>query len=592
MSERFSGMRRWRVGAVALAAGLALSGCGIAVKDAPTDIGAGLVAGQDTAAGFGNRFQEPDGPAKARKPRDLVAAYFTAAAGGGPMADRVRAFLTGKARDDWQTEKDPQPTVVRLDSIGSAVPAKDGGYDVKVTWRQIGSLTKFGTIDAGQLERGIQTWPFHVVEDTASPGGFRLDKKVPPGLVLSDTALRDSRWYRTNPIYFWDKSHSVLVPDVRYLPLFIEPNQRPTTIVEYLLDGPSSLVEKAVEPLPEKAQSKSVVVSTDEGLLVKFSAGAVFEKQDDVNRVIAQLRWSLANQKVILQVGDQRRDATGGASDYRRYNAVVQSSKLTFGVSEAADTKGRVVVLTEGASVPPVLRSKANANVVTAAIDRELHRAAFVRRVKGELQLWLAGSDGESTEARLDVGTAMKISRPAWIYGTDFALVAVNGDLYTADMSSGKVKPNPLFPLEHNVTQVATSPEGRRVAFVADGKAYVSTVDGTNGSVNSNRTELDQPHLDQVLSVGWTAEDRLVVFGTTGGTVQAYRLSSDGATVAPLPNLDDAALTGLAEIVAYPGQAWDDFNVVARTDNGVFEVSRTGYVQRARQQVSREFFPG
>jgi hypothetical protein len=183
------------------------------------------------------------------------------------------------------------------------------------------------------------------------------------------------------------------------------------------------------------------------------------------------------------------------------------------------------------------------------------------------------------------------ISRPAWIYGTDRALVVVNHDLYTVDMN-GKVTANPQFQLEHKVTQVATSPEGRRVAFVADGRAYVSTVDGTNGNVNSNRTALDQLNLDTVLSVGWTAEDRLVVFGLSGGTVQAYRLSSDGATVAPLPNLDDAALTGLVEIVANPGQGWDDFDVAARTTNGVFEVSRTGYVPHALQQVALEFFPG
>src|SRR6185436_16153642 len=108
---------------------------------------------------------------------------------------------------------------------------------VTVHWRQIGTLTASGTIDPGQPPPPKPV-TFHVIE--TSPGQFRLDGGVPPGLYLSDKALLDPRWYRTNPIYFWDKSGRVLVPDVRYLPLFIEPSQRPTTIVDHLLAGPSS----------------------------------------------------------------------------------------------------------------------------------------------------------------------------------------------------------------------------------------------------------------------------------------------------------------------------------------------------------------
>jgi hypothetical protein len=591
MSERSVRRRRHWAGAVALAALTALTGCGIAVRDEPTNLGDGLLAGQDAGAGFGGRFQEPDGPGDVRKPREFVEAYFKAAAGGGPMTERVRAFLTAKASDDWQTEKDEQPTVVRLESVSNAVPAKDG-YDVKVQWLQIGTLTPSGMIDTVQRVSGPQEWIFRVVEDRATPGQLRLDGKVPPGLFLSDKALLEPKWYRTNPIYFWDRSNRVLVPDVRYLPLFIEPNQRPTTIVNYLLAGPSSMVERAVEPLPEKAQMDGAVVADEDGLIVGFTAGSISEEQEDIDRLVAQLRWSLAGQKVILQVEKKRRDASGQGADYGLQNTALRTGKLTMGVSDAGDSRGEVVVLTEGASTPAVLRTKANKNVESAAIDRDLERAAFVRRVNGRLQLWLRRGDDEPTEVK-GLGTIRTISRPVWVYGArpGCVLVAVNGVLYTVNQS-GRPQQNTQLGLASPVTQVATSPEGRRVAFVAGGKAYLSTVDAV-GAVNANQTEIGSLSLDRVVSLGWTSEDRLVVFGVSGSTVQAYTLTPDGAAAARLPSLEDASLlTGLTDIATYPGTASDAFNVVARSENGVFEVNPiTDFVGQV-PQVSLAFFPG
>jgi hypothetical protein len=418
---------------------------------------------------------------------------------------------------------------------------------------------------------------------------------VPRGLYLSDEALRNPGWFRTNPIYFWDKSHSVLVPDVRYLPLSTEPNLRPTMIVNYLLAGPSSMVQKAVEALPDKAKRVGNVVSEEDGLVVGLTPGSVSDEQN-ANRLIAQLRASLGGQKVILEVDKVRRTATGKDDDYRAYHATLQGTRVAFGVSTAEESRGKVIVLGQGDATPSVLgpKSQANRNVISAAINRELDRAAFVRQVNGRLQLWLASSDAQSTtvtQRQVPLPTIATMSRPAWVYGTAYALVAVNGNLYSV-RQSGQVLPTTPVGAEGKVTQVATSPEGRRVAFVADGAVYVSTVDADRGSVNATSTEIGLLPLDRVLDVGWTAEDRLVVFGLSGQTVRAYRVSSDGVSATAVANLEDATLTGLAEIAAFPGDAWEDFYVVARTDRGVFEVNRTGSVVRAQGKVSLEFFPG
>ena len=114
---------------------------------------------------------------------------------------------------------------------------------------------------------------FWVVAD--DQGNPRVDEIVgaTPGLLLSDEAL--TRYYRIQPIYFWDQGYGTLVPDLRYLPLTIKPDQRASRLVQWLVAGPSSSLAGGVQGLPTGTSPTDNVVTKDDGtLVVKLSAQA------------------------------------------------------------------------------------------------------------------------------------------------------------------------------------------------------------------------------------------------------------------------------------------------------------------------------
>jgi hypothetical protein len=579
----------------------ATAGCGVTATEQPTEVGGGaggLVAGQQRGPAFGNTYVPPETADQLHSAKELVEAYFDAAAGGGDkMIERVEGFLTDRAKEDWKPEEGQPPTVVRLVSVGSPVRVDSDTVTVKVQGLPIGTLTAHGKIDPRQPGRSTPVdLGFTVTAVTNAPNQYRLDK-VPGELYLRDSALRNPNWYKPNPVYFWDKDGKVLVPDVRYLPLSQDSNQRPTTIVDYLLDGPSAAIESAVQQLPEKTERRGLVLPGDGGLVVNLSANAVGDKQEDVDHLIGQLRWSLGNERVILQIEGKPR-AAAKPEEYRAYNAAVRQQKVKLGVSDSGGDRGHVVVLTPGVKVPAILGSSANRNVVSAAINRDLNRAAFVRQSGGHLSLWVAGMTSDGPQERLvDLNTTITdIGRPTWVNGTQYFLVPVNGDLYSVNQGGDfKRMSREVAQVAGKVTMAATSPEGRRVAFIAGHHAYVSTVDPSTGSVNINRYEIAQ-QLTSAVGIGWTSEDRLLVIGSQGQGIVGWTISSDGAEARHFEDLDKVAnsqLPGLNDLAIYPGTpGLDTYEIVARTPNGLFDVfPTTNNIEPNRDPASFVFYP-
>jgi hypothetical protein len=595
-----TGHRGWLAAGLLVVCVAAMAGCGVTATQQPTDVGGGaggLVAGQQRGPAFGNTYVPPETADQLHSAKELVEAYFDAAAGGGDkMIERVEGFLTDRAKEDWKPEEGQQPTVVRLVSVGSPVRVDSDTVTVKVQGLPIGTLTAHGKIDPRQLERNTPVdLGFTVKAVPNAPNQYRLDK-VPGELYLRDSALRNPNWYKPNPVYFWDKDGEVLVPDVRYLPLSQDSNQRPTTIVDYLLDGPSAAIESAVQQLPEKTERKGPVLLGDGGLVVNLSANAVGDKQEDVDHLIGQLRWSLGNERVILQIEGKPR-AAAKPEEYRAYNAAVRQQEVKLGIADSGDSKGDVVVLTPGVKAPPVLGSPANRNVVSAAINRDLNRAAFVRQSGGHLSLWVAGISSDGTrERQVDLNTTITdIGRPTWVNGTPYFLVPINGDLYSVNQAGDFKRMSREVAQVDKVTMVATSPEGRRVAFIAGRHAYVSTVDPSSGSVNTNRYEIAQ-QLTSAVGIGWTSEDRLLVIGGQGQTTVVWTITSDGAEARHFEDLDKVAnsqLPGLDDLVIYPGTpGLDTYEIVARTPNGLFDIfPTTNNIEPNRDPASFVFYP-
>ncbi|GAA1820614.1 hypothetical protein GCM10009682_46090 [Luedemannella flava] len=549
-------MTRTRRYLAAVAAGLvvvALAGCGVTATDEPRRIDDGLdvAALPDTST-----YVPPPGPdeVRDRDPVGFVMAYLNAAAGTDNQAiDRVRRFVDSAESDAWQPAKGDARKVVRVVGTPTRESVREGVTQVKVTVEAVGLLDSAGELGAPQIG-AKEVLTFEVTRvGNQSP---RLSK-APSDLLLLDRALHDH--YEALPVYYWDKSDKVLVPDLRYFSRAENRERRTTTAVEYLLAGPSLGLQQVVRGIPDGAKLNNLVVPQDSGVMVDI-ADAAYTDEQEAQKLVTQLRWTLRGvtgeeTSLALRVEGSPRQIDGTSDAYLKANGSYQQPNQRFTIGSAA--KGKVVA--DGAKLPVLSDPQVNRDVVTAAVNRDFSLGAFVRRDAGGLSLWVVRANnttGSTTRVRVNVGDATAISRPAWLYQTDSALVAVDGVLH-AVKSDGQLRQLSAGGAT-GVTQVAAAPDGRRVALIASGKVYVASVtaDGSIVSVRQVKTSFT------ATGVVWSSQTQILVMGTMPNRVVAWIFNADGAdgiegtaTTDQGPKIDALqalALQGMTDLTAVP----------------------------------------
>jgi len=523
---------------------VAIAGCGISPSQ-PRHIGDGLVPGP----GLGSDQIPPPGPLLGT-PTQTVSRYFEAAVGGDDAAvQNVQSFLTPNWRSKWVSGQ--QLTIVRnlrIDPEGART-----GRSVTVTGRyqRVGVLTDQGVLDDVSEQPQFVPFTFTLVEGE-NPSQWSIDSG-PQGLLLSDAAL--GLYYRNRPIYFWDSTGQRLVPDLRYLALTTPPASRPNTIVDWLLNGPSRWLRSAVASLPAGAKLKEAIIkNSDNELVVNLSAAtAGAATAEDLQRLTDQLQWSLRTDSfpaIELRIEDQSKAVDGSADRYLKVAPASNAVAQRFGVAD-----GKLVPLPVGSqNSPAVLASTANRNVVSASVSRDPDRVAFVRRAgNGTLTLSIQRSGEGPLPKPVEVGLGRidSMSRPAWIPGaTDRLVVAAEGRLYAVTAGGGpsEITPDGIS----GVTAVSVAPDGRRIAYVAQGRAYVAALGfGPTVTVDPQRRPLLPGQLEAA-GIAWTSEDRVIVAGSANGRAALWHVRADGAVAENLSPPDTALIDPLIDVVAFP----------------------------------------
>jgi len=552
MSDRIE-QRRLVAVAVALAVALVASGCGVSSSNAPEDVGDAWVA--ETALGSDILRSAPD-PNSASTAEDLVRSYLKAAVGGGEASiTQVKAFLTERAKRAWPAPRDPKNpplTVIRL--VG---PPVKGAPDetrtpVTVRYQVVGPLTDQGRVDELAELTTTKTMTFWVTSPEQTPSRLRIDeiKGDSVGLLLSDDAFKDL--YRIQPVYFWDAANSRLVPDLRYVPLTISTEQRATKIVQWLVAGPSSWLT-GVQRLPTGTVPKAAVELNGNGaFVVKLSAQAGAGGPDAVSRLYHQLQWSLRTgsvPKIELQIEDKTEEIPGTPEEYLQYNLAndVRPAGQKFDI-----VKQRVVPLPAGITAPAMLKANENQGVVFAAINREMTLAAFVRlgsdgRV---LQIVREGKAGKVNAKKIPQGSDM--GRPVWIPGSnDQLIVPSGGRLYVVNAADGNSSDVTPSQFRGDVSRIAVAPDGRRVAFVAAGQAYVASLkfDDDKVTVGLNPRPVLAGQLTAV-AIAWASESWLYVTGKVGSAPAMWRATADSVVAENLS--EDLKGKRPVDVVAHP----------------------------------------
>ena len=530
----------------ALAVAVAAVGCGVS-STSPKKVGDAVAAGTNP-----HNVEPPPGPDDQQLPRDLVTNYFKAGVESGSTStvQRIASFLTPQFAATFNNSFDPKnvppPLVIRL--LG---PPVDGPFDqvrtpVDVRYEVVGTLKDLGRVDS-LADPNPGTMRFWVkTSDTVRGQRNRIDqidgRPQNSIIMISDTALE--KYYDVQPVYFWDASGK-LIPDIRYVPSGLDPAVRANRIVQWLCLDPSPWLPDALR-LPNQPAGpalKSPVVPKDDRLEVNLTAQAGVGGPPAVQRLYQQLQWSLESTqdtpKIDLFIDDKLQTNLGGIDDYRSANL---SYALPIPAHKYDIVDGKVVQL-EVSTQPTLLATKENAQVVFAGVNRSGSALALVRTQGNAKRLYVVRSDGTAITPSVPMNADM--GRPVWV-SAGVLLVPVAGKVWSVTTAGDveQVTPNRFS----NVKQVAVSPDGRRVALVADGQVWVTSlnVSDTIATIGTNQRPILAGQTDAI-AVAWTSEGWLYV---AGKNASLWTVTADGVIATDLSGTLGSVVP--EDLVAYP----------------------------------------
>lgn len=552
---------RWRpdlvgsraAGLAVLVALLALAGCGLPSHTAPKYAGPAR-----SAAAAPDEVKTPPVPTDANTMSGLLGLYLQSSVGanldtdgdsngaGNETQERMRQFMTPDMRKRWAPG---QNLWIVSDPEIHDTPTGAGELMLHVK----GTLNEKGEFKPPPL--GTRDIAFKYAVVTTAKG--LLLSSVPNDVVLTESGLK--QWYDAQPIYFWERGANPrkLVPDLRYMPRTLSATKRVSEVLRWLKAGPGQLLQSVASPWPENFEIKDnpVVDQATGDVKVNLSGKAAGGNANDLNRLARQIRWSLpgdpAEHKVTLTIESQPNDATseGYAADDVAYERAGSNSGSTrFCVSNgvarpvAIPDDGGPVVLAPGSS---------NAQVVSAAINQQMDRAALVRQSgpKAPQQLYVSDKVvGTGPPKYTEVDSAPHLGRPAWMsYPVERLLISDGTRLLVSTDESAQAFEQLALSAPQNlaISAFAVAPEGHRIALIADDgerRLMVAPLQLDNNKLSIGTLQAITTSLGDNQAVGWLSETTLVVGGKPSPAppsgVLPYSLVSitvDGAEETALP---------------------------------------------------------
>lgn len=511
---------RRRVLPVLLLVLAALAGCASVPTSSPVQV--------LRRVGEGDAPVLPPGPIDGSNALDMVRGFVYASGSSPDRHGAARRFLAPEAAD-WNdgtgiTVLDEQFDTVYPDSVEPEGPTRT----VRIRGTTVGRLNAGGWFEAAQT-------PVQIDVDVVRRDGQWRIARLPAGVLVRLSDLRDN--YRTVKSWFVDPVRSVVVPDLRYVP--VSPARAQSArVMELLLTGPSAALQgAATSMLPPGAQLRSNVATSAEGALIVdlTQVGPL----DEMGRrlLAAQVVLSLAE----VSVGRVRLLVDGtpllpDRPDLTRDDVVAMAAEPAPAASVPALVVygGRVHQVTPaqpGLALPGAVGDGQLA-VQSAASAPAGGRIAVVAADGQRVRLLTAGPDGAATPVGVE---ATRLTRPSWApSGVEVWTVqdssTVTRVLFDATGAPRVTRVNaaPLTSLGP-VDDLRLSRDGLRVAAVVRGRLYAAAVArGAAGDVTvRNVRPLRAPDLGDVVAADWRAAETIVAVSRNRAGLVA-QVSVDG----------------------------------------------------------------
>ena len=532
--------------AVVLAGGLAAA-CGVPQWTDVVTEGSG--PGAEPAGAAVPRV--PPGPDEASDPKQLVQYFLQAAAADpGNAVEELRPFIHSSQQRDWQPN--PQVWVVRVEGDPVFTDLANG-QRVELTVQPIGILSD-GVVEP-RADSQPREYRFQVVSDAAivdeqvGAGVDRVRYRVidaPLAILLDQRALAERGYLRPTSVYVWDDDNNLLVPDLRWLPTAASPAQAAQAKLEWLIDGPAPWLE-SMSGLPGNLELQGNPVWREDHLDVAFTTSEELGKET-LRRIDAQVWWTLRDllpdrSTVSLTINGESREITGAHASARSIRYRSPDSFVLLG-------DRLVPYVLDDAAPPDIPLASDTRSAALTSRGREVTLAVVHPAGEERLRLSLLTVDGiVGTDL-----TAGAMSRPVWLsHPSGTGLVVADGTLYRFTAGQTAVQEVVVPGLSRRITALSVAPDGRRLALVADGELWVTSLVRRADGVGVNRPQRLLTSLADVSAVAFIQENWIAIIGRDGSRSVLFEVTVDGAYEQELPNGDLGAPRTVANLVGFPG---------------------------------------
>lgn len=608
-ADREGGTRRRPGRAVAYAAcgAVLLAGCA-SMPDSGDLSGVDSTPRQDTQVRV---FAMP--PSEDATPTQLVQGFLEALTSDDPNYEIASQYLTKDAAKTWRPKTGT--TVLADGPDAFELPRARGREETGETSFTL-SGTKVATVDEQQSYApadGLYETLLHLTQDPKTKQ-WRIDE-LPPGVVMGQGDF-ERNYTSVNKYYFASNTtagsgrQTTAVADPVYVRERVDPM---TQMVRSLLKGPTTLLEPVVRTsFPTgTALEKGVTTLTPDDqnrLTVPLNGKAAHVGLNRCTEMAAQLLFTLRSltpsvDEVELESGDRQLCTSDRAETTAARGSTEHVEYLYF-----VDDKHRLVRMSaeESARTPepvPGALGEGQTQLRSAAVSRDERMAAGVGLDGRALyvgSLVSGGSLGEPVLRSTGRTEDDRLTAPSWDAQHDLWVAdrnPVDPKLFLLENGAGEPLEVRTPGLDGRIKSVRVAADGVRIALVVAKGDKSSLLIGRiereskpgedRPTVSVMELRSATPRLEEVTTVSWAGDSRLVVVGREQDGVQTVRyVQVDGATPeGPAP----AALTGVKEIAATED---DQVPLVAYSEDGIVRLQSGAQWQKVVKDGTAPVYPG
>ncbi|WP_025273708.1 LpqB family beta-propeller domain-containing protein [Haloglycomyces albus] len=519
--------RRGAIVAFGLLAGLTVTSCGV-----PSDSSVEVV--QDDPIRSSQNNEELRTPEPSTDAEDSVENFLRAAAGN----DKNRISRLNNFTDEDLSYSNPADGIALLQSENVA-PTSNSGLKatVEVTGRIIGSYLPDGQVRATPSPREYEE-SFELVRENHSDAWSIVS--APKQLTML-TSQFHSRYERA-PLYFVATGDAAqhLVPDLRwtYRESFQSTNsvdQLLTQRFSWLLNGPSEFTRQSARSAIPSSVTPQLNVSEDgQDVHVNLVTSEVIDIEPYLEAIAAQLVWSLnisESQRLLLSIDDERK-REDDISTLRSWNAIpsgegnpTSRNEMAFYVHDStvwqySSARSNELSDTRTPSFPWVGTQLNGMTQMDVTVDS-------IAAVTADNRLFTA-TVGEAETDMQERLSADSLRDPEWI-DSGTVLAIVDGLPSAINVTESEV--TPLSDTE--ISRLSLAPDGRRLAYVNDGAAYLAPLiyDSDNNISLGNPKRIGHD-IDEISDLDWASETGLWIAGHRDGRQEwLFEVSIDNAVV-------------------------------------------------------------